>query len=196
MSDNLEAQVKAIQTLIEVLQPLDEDQRANVLDFVFRSLKIKRSVASSASGGGVLANSATSILEAEVPTPGLSTAGDIRSFTGEKKPSTVNQMVAVLGYYLAHLAPDGERRDHIVSDDIKKYFVQAGFPLPTGPTTMTLVNAKNAGYLDALEKGKYRLNAVGHNLVVHKMPAEAGTPSSHRRVVKKRQPSTKTKKKR
>jgi hypothetical protein len=102
-------------------------------------------------------------------------------------------MVAILGFYLAHLAPDGERRDYLIADDIKKYFVQAGYPLPTGPSTMPLVNAKNAGYLDALDKGKYRLNAVGHNLVVHKMPTASAKAALGSGAVKKKKAKAKKK---
>jgi hypothetical protein len=32
---------------------------------------------------------------------------------------------------------------------------------------MTLVNAKDAGYLEALGDGNYRLNPVGYNLIAH-----------------------------
>ncbi|HKA75299.1 MAG TPA: hypothetical protein VKE26_26085, partial [Xanthobacteraceae bacterium] len=70
----------------------------------------------------------------------------------------------------AHLAPPDERRDYIVADDIRKYFLQAVFPLPSAPPHMTLVNAKNAGYLDARERGQYRLNPVGYNLITNKLP--------------------------
>jgi hypothetical protein len=100
----------------------------------------------------------------------------------------------VVGYYLAHLAPEQERRDHLVSDDIKTYFIQAGFQLPTGPPNRTLANAKNAGYLIALERGQYRLNAVGHNLVVHKLPsseAGKGTHKSAGQPAKKTRPKAK-----
>ena len=83
-------------------------------------------------------------------------------------------MVAVMAYYLSNLAPPGERRDYIVSDDIKLYFNQANFPLPTGRPGVTLVNTKNAGYLDALTGGQYRLNPVGHNLVAHKLGKDDG----------------------
>ena len=38
---------------------------------------------------------------------------------------------------------------------------------------MTLVNTKNAGYLESRGDGRYSLNAVGHNLIVHKLPMEA-----------------------
>jgi hypothetical protein len=54
-------------------------------------------------------------------------------------------MVAIIAYYLANFAPPNERRDYIVAEDIKKYFVQANYELPTAPPRMTLVNAKNAG---------------------------------------------------
>jgi hypothetical protein len=95
-------------------------------------------------------------------------------------------MVAILAYYLANLAPADQRRDHIVPDDIKRYFPQANFELPTAPPGMTLVNAKNAGYLDMLGTGQYRLNPVGHNLVTHKLPrAEGSAPSRSTRRVKK-----------
>jgi len=35
---------------------------------------------------------------------------------------------------------------------------------------MTLVHAKNAGYLDSSGPGSYKLNPVGYNLVAHAMP--------------------------
>jgi len=82
--------------------------------------------------------------------PGTTT--DIRSFAAQKNPTTVNEKVAVVAYYLAHLAPPAERRDYISSDDIGTYFVQANFPLPTA-SSMTLTHAKNAGYLNALGSG-------------------------------------------
>jgi hypothetical protein len=99
-------------------------------------------------------------------------------------------MVAVLAYYLMHLAPVHERRDHIVADDIKKYFNQANFELPTNPN-VTLVNVKSAGYLDGIGNGKYRLNSVGHNLVTHKLPrVEGSEPARRTRRGKKARTST------
>ena len=44
----------------------------------------------------------------------------------------------------------------------------AGFRLPAD-ASFTLVNAKNAGYLDTAGSGQYTLNPVGYNLVVHRM---------------------------
>jgi hypothetical protein len=83
---------------------------------------------------------------------------DVRSFGTEKSPRSPNERVAVVAYYLAELAPETERKAEISAADITKYFKQAGFPLP-GAARMTLVNARNAGYLDAgADRGTYRLN--------------------------------------
>ena len=65
-----------------------------------------------------------------------------------------------------------------------------GFELPIGPPGQTLLNAKNAGYLDLSGKGQYRLNPVGHNLVTHKLSrgegsAPSGGPRRARKTAKK-----------
>jgi hypothetical protein len=170
--------VDAIGKLLAVLKPLDSDTRINVLQFVFKALNINLS--------GITAASLTAAPAQAIhtpaphdhtpppPAPTVSTPTDIRTLREIKNPTSANQMVAVMAYYLENVAPQGERRDFITADDIKPYFNQANFPLPTGRTSMTLVNTKNAGYLDALNGGKYRLNPVGHNLVVHKLGREDG----------------------
>ena len=170
MSGEEQDDVKAISTLISVLRPLDEDARVHVLEFVLKRLGISLTAGPSAPAHRPVANDLNSPSPAPATTV-LSGDVDIRTFAAEKNPKTVNEKVAVIAYYLAHLAGGADRRDYIASDDIKPYFVQAGFPLPTAPPSMTLVHAKNAGYLNALDKGQYKLNAVGHNLVAHKLPS-------------------------
>jgi hypothetical protein len=99
---------------------------------------------------------------------------DIRHLKEQKKPRTDVEMAALVAYYLQNEAPANERKDQIESSDIEKFFKQARHPLPTR-LGMTLTNAKNAGYLDQVGQGTYRLNAVGYNLVVHQLPAASGT---------------------
>jgi hypothetical protein len=167
--------VAAITTLMAVLRPLEPQARIDILDFVFKRLGISFPAAEQ------VAQAVPSPLVPPPPAglpltpvaPALSIV-DIRGFADGKSPKTVSEKVAVVAYYLAHLAPPAERRDQIGADDIQPYFIQAGFALPTSPGSMTLTNAKNAGYLNALERGQYRLNAVGHNLVAHKLPAAEG----------------------
>ena len=169
MPEESEADVRAISTLMSALKPLDAEARVHVVEFVLRRLGISL-------GGGAAAQpnriSTSDVRRVHDTTavPGDVGTVDIRSFAGEKDPKTVNEKVAVIGYYLAHVAPHSERHDYLVSDDIKTFFIQAGFQLPTGPANMTLANAKNAGYLNALDRGQYKLNSVGYNLVAHKLP--------------------------
>jgi len=168
MSDQeLDAELKAIATLLAALEPLSHDARLNVLAYVFRRLSIDFPVPDARASALSRAD-----VGAHRPDFDAEAAGviDIRSFKEEKQPKTASEMVAVAAYYLAHLAPPDERRDYIVADDIRKYFLQAVFPLPSAPPHMTLVNAKNAGYLDARERGQYRLNPVGYNLITNKLP--------------------------
>ncbi len=86
------------------------------------------------------------------------------------------EMAALVAYYLSDLAPQAYRKTEIGTDDINTYFKQADFPLPTIPR-QTLFNAKAAGYFDSAGRGAFKLNPVGHNLVVHGLPAAAGEPA-------------------
>ncbi len=179
MSESKDDQeLHAIQQIIGALSDLDPEARARVISYVFQRLGISTPaplVEAGASGATAAAHGV------KTPTP-LTQLGrrqiDIRTFGEEKSPRSANERVAVVGYYLSELAPVEERKAEISAADITKYFKQAGFPLP-GAARMTLVNAKNAGYLDAgAERGTYKLNPVGHNLVAHSLPAES--PSTRR----------------
>lgn len=184
-------ELAAIKTVLDALSPLKPEARNNVIDYVFRRLGIAAPVIV-APAQPVGPQPAPPIVPAPVlSSPLPTTTIDLRTLTDQKQPKSANQMVAVLAYYLANLAPTDQRRDHIVPDDIKRYFPQANFQLPTGPHNMTLVNAKNAGYLDVLGGGQYRLNPVGHNLVTHKLPRGEGpapnrTPRRLKKAAKKK----------
>jgi hypothetical protein len=163
-------ELRAIQQVIAALSELDSGARARVINYVFQRLGIASPAAlvETALPGAA----PTQGVEAGVgvPQPGRRQV-DIRTFGQEKSPRSANERVAVVGYYLSELAPGDERKVEITAADITKYFKQAAFPLP-GAARMTLVNAKNAGYLDAgADKGTYKLNPVGHNLVAHSLPA-------------------------
>lgn len=97
---------------------------------------------------------------------------DIRKLKEDKNPKSARQMACVVAYYLQEMAPAEERKDTITAEDIEKYFKQAKFPLP-GKIPQVLVDAKGAGYLDSPERGQYKLNAVGYNLVAHNLPSKS-----------------------
>jgi hypothetical protein len=193
VADNdIETELQAIKAIIGALEPLQSETRNRVIDYVFKKLGITAptavppvAVPRATAPEGMPLHVTPSSADT---TPGRQ--ADIRSFTTEKGPSTVSQMVAIVAYYLAHLAPEQERRNTITGDDINTYFVQAGYPLPTATPSMTLSNAKNAGYLDVADRGQYRLNSVGHNLVVHKLPT-GDNGSKRPRVRKRKKPAEK-----
>jgi hypothetical protein len=183
MSDDLEDDVKAISMLLTVLRPLDADTRAQVLEFVIKRLGISLTMQPGAAAHKPGISDLNLTHSTQIPA--VQPSADIRSFAAEKAPRTVNQKVAVIGYYFAHLASASERREFLTAQDIEPYFVQAGFPLPSAPASITLANAKNAGYLNAVGRGQFKLNAIGYNLVAHKLPSgEAG--GKQRTAVRKR----------
>ncbi|HEY7949530.1 MAG TPA: hypothetical protein VID51_01715 [Solirubrobacterales bacterium] len=95
-------------------------------------------------------------------------------------------MAAIVGYYLAEVAPESERKTELGTADIEKYFKQAQHRLPEAPGK-TLPNAMAAGYFDSAGRGLYSLNPVGHNLVAHGLPrASSSAPPRKRRSKGKR----------
>ena len=172
---------QAIDELIQALEPLDESSRQTAIRAACEHLKIGLPAAegtgassqqASASPGG---QDAAQILR--VP--------NIKSLKEEKQPSSANEMAALVAYYLSELAPPKERQAHVTFEDMVKFFKPL-YPLPKAPRQL-LPNAKNAGYFDSLGDGKYRLNPVGYNLVVHNLP-RTGTESRPVKPRKARKP--------
>lgn len=183
MSDDEYPELAAIATLLKTLQPLKDDERTRVINFVFQKLGMQASAPKTQTATtketADLAGALNTQLNAKPDAAVRFT--DIRSLKDAKNPRTANQMVALVAYYLEHLAPEHERREFITADDIKPYFNQAGFQLPSAQPAMTLSHAKHAGYLNALARGQYRLNPVGHNLVAYKLSADVADGTSARR---------------
>lgn len=167
-------ELKAIQTVLTALSGLRGEARSRVVEYVFKRL-------------GLMSEAvpiSTSVNDYQLPTPAdiarSTSTKDIRSLTHDKAPRSSIEMAALVAYYLSEVAPPPDRKGEITAEDIKKYFKQASFRLP-GSSQMTLVNAKNAGYLDSSAPGRYRLNPVGYNLVAHAMPLTKERPVRKRK---------------
>jgi hypothetical protein len=173
MSQN-DPEVEAIPILLATLEPLPAEQRVRVLNFVLDKLNIRLQTGGTSDQPSSSASDLAVALgtQVDVSSPAKTHSADMRSLKHEKKPRTASEMVALIAYYLEHLAPQAERRDFITAEDVRPYFKQAQFELPSAPPGVTLGHAKNAGYLTAGARGQYRLNPVGYNLVAHKLPAD------------------------
>lgn len=181
----VEQEISAIKAVMTALQPLDGPTRIRVMLYVADKFQIVLKQAGeppSITSGGLLA------AKNEPPVPVR--VRDIRSFRQEKNPRSANEMAAIVAYYLAELAPPTERSATVTVDLAVRNFKLAQYPLPHRPEQL-LVNAKNAGYLDAAgDTGAYRLNPIGHNLVAHTLPRSEAAGSTR----KKRPAKSKSKK--
>jgi hypothetical protein len=166
---------QAIDQIITALEGLDETARKTAVETVCAHLGISlshpRRDASPASGAALhkpdLVDHSQSDDDAKVR---VITPTDIRSFRAAKSPKSAREMACVVAFYLQELAPEGQRADSVSAPELEKYFKQAQFKLPE-KIGQVLPDAKRSGYFDSAAHGKYKLNAVGYNLVAHKLPA-------------------------
>jgi hypothetical protein len=168
--NSADVELRAINQVVQALSLLAEEQRARALEYILRRFNFVAREATSS--GAALQGAATFAPPPEQGSQTITPQGgaiqDIRTLKETKLPKSANEMAALVAFYVSELAPVGERRKEIGKADIERHFKTAGFRLPAD-ASFTLVNAKNAGYLDSAGAGQYSLNPVGYNLVVHRM---------------------------
>lgn len=182
---------KAIDEIINALKSLNDASRLVALKAASDYLGLAPASLSTATPAGM----------PTAPMPPAASASvhitDIKSLKEAKNPATALEMACVVAFYLQEMAPPSERKTEIATTDIDKYFRQAGYPLPKVQRQL-LPDAKNAGYFDSPSKGVYKLNAVGYNLVAHRLPRAAGDAatagSNARRVTRPKRKQTAAKK--
>jgi len=161
---DVEAEVQALQTVLASLLPLSGDARKRVIAY---ALTVFGGVGQSL---GSLASNQPLQREPAPREPRPFVGRDIRSLKDEKQPKSAIEMAALVAYYLSEVAAELDRSADVSTAELDKYFKQANFPLP-GAIDKVLPNASQAGYFDSLGRGRYKLNPVGYNLVVHSLPA-------------------------
>ncbi len=157
-----------IDDVIGALEALNESERLIAVKAVSEHLSIPL---------GTGGSTTTSLVEPpateKIEPPATQKITDIRSLKESKNPKTATEMVCVVAYYLENYASGNEKKNEIQKKDIKTYFKQGNFPLPK-VSSQVLIDAKASGYFDSSGRGKYKLNPVGHNLVVHSLPRTKG----------------------
>ena len=187
-TEQFKAEVDAIGVVLAQLEPLSDAARRRVLDYVLQALQMSRIDIGNGHDQG---NDNTATGEASTLLDRNHNGGgdgekrpDIRSLREQKQPRSAVEMAVVASYYLTELAPDDERKEAIETADLTKLFKQAAYPLPAKMPNI-LGSAASAGYLDLIDRGHYRLNPVGHNLVVHNLPTGDGSSQPRKRAAKK-----------
>jgi hypothetical protein len=121
----LDAELQAMQAVLEALEPLDGDARDRVIGYAFGRLGIRAEAGVPAQDGP-----STPVRNDPSQPQGEQNVVDVRTLREEKQPKSANEMAALVGYYLAELAPPAERKTEITKDDIETMFKQAKYPLP------------------------------------------------------------------
>ena len=116
---------------------------------------------------------------------------DIKSFIASKKPRNDMQFAAAVAYYFRFVAKPEERLETINAEGLQNASRQARGGALHNPKA-TLNNAVASGFLDRAERGAFRLNTVGENLVAMTLPGDGKEraprqrPRSRKRVSAKK----------
>lgn len=96
---------------------------------------------------------------------------DIKTFLQAKRPASDVQFAASVAYYFMFEATTETRKEGIAPSDLQEAARLSGRARLSSPRT-TLNNAVRLGYLDrGPDRGTFRINTVGENLVAMAMPA-------------------------
>jgi hypothetical protein len=168
--------LQAVRTLVDTLTPFEAADQERILRWVREKLQLPASETGSAPS------------KTQPESPGVSperdrsdgSRRDIKSFVSEKNPSSDMQFAATVAYYFAFEAPPGERKDSITADDLQDACRQVDRHRLKRPIK-TLHNAHASGLLDkAGERGAFKINTVGENLVAVTLPSGSGTAAPRR----------------
>jgi hypothetical protein len=163
----------------DLLKGAGKDRQQKILRWVAENFDVSlaRTTLDSPSGPAI---SNTSPSSAPGSQPGR--APDIKSFVDSKNPKSDNQFAAVVAYYYAFEAPVDQRLDSISADTLREASRLAQRKRLATPL-VTLNHAKNRGYLDIAERGQYRINSVGENLVAMALPSSAPASAPARKPI-------------
>lgn len=162
--------LEAVRTLVTTLEPFDPKERERIIRWAREKLGMV----------GVAAGTAVTDLASAVGASGststLASGGasrDIRSFVAQKQPKSDLQFAATIAYYYQFEAAPNERKDAIAKEDLVEACRRVDRKRPAAPSQV-LVNAYHAGLFDRGDRGVYRLNSVGENLVAMVLPEGGG----------------------
>lgn len=154
---------EAAKTIADLLKGMDPGRQVRILRWVSESLGIEQIIPQQRDSSQL---DVTPDPRVSLPSVG---ATDIKSFVAAKDPNSDNQFAATVAYFYRFAAPQHERRDSITAEILQEATRLAG-RARLGDPGKTLRNAKNMGYLDATDRGEYRINTVGENLVAMTLP--------------------------
>jgi len=119
-------------------------------------------------------------------TRGSNKAITIKEFIDAKNPKKDIHFAAAVAYYYRFEAPEGRKKDVINSDDLQEACRLSTNRRRFKKPISVLNNAESMGLLDRPERGLFKINAVGENLVAMGLPADSSNSFTKQRSKKKR----------
>jgi len=168
----------AVRQAAELLEGFSDEERERIIRWTREKLGMQ------AQASSVVAETNIPGAPAAPPPPRGGSAADIKSFLSQKDPKSERQLAAVVAYYYRFVAPEAQRKDSIGADDLIEACRQGDRGRPKNPA-QTLVNAFNDGYLDRGERGQYKINSVGENLVAMVLPGDSAPARKTSKAVRK-----------
>lgn len=185
--------LEAVRALVQTLEPFKNEERIRIIRWASEKLGIPGGHISQTTtvqphvGGG----SAASAIQVATGAQKSFHSTDIKTFVANKAPQSDRHLAAVIAYYYTFEAPENERKEAIGSDELIDACRKAGVHRPKNPG-QTLRNACFAGFIDkATDRGKYKINSVGENLVAMVLPGGTATTTGNAATKrkKKKQPA-------
>lgn len=182
---------EATKILVETLAPFESSDQQRIIRWACEKLGINAPNALVSAYAIPAVQQADQLLQAPVVSSSPSGQVDIKSFVNSKNPTSDMQFAAVIAYYFAFEAPDAQRKSHIGSADLQDSCRLLGRERLKDPG-QTLRNTCFNGLLDkAEEKGTFKINTVGENLVAVTLPGDGEKTTPRKSTVRKKQASKK-----
>lgn len=175
--------LQAVRTLISTLEAFPEADQQRIIRWTMEKLGLAtKNVLSKPAGKETIVPTAGG---AQVPA--RSARGrDIKSFVEEKAPPSDMQFAVTVAYYYQFEAGESERKDSITAKDLQDAARKAKRHRLRNPG-QTLRNARYNGYLDSAdERGAFKVDTVGENLVAMALPPSTDSSRPSRKKVKRK----------
>jgi hypothetical protein len=161
--------LEAVRGIVEILAQFDEKEvQQRIIRWSLEKSGLQVAPLAAPEGRTVNESNDTQF-QARHPNDGT----DIKSFITQKSPSSDNQFAAAVAYYYSFEAPAAEKKGSISAADLTDACRMVG-RARLGDPAKTLGNAMSMGYLDKIDRGTYKLNTVGENLVAMTLPGGSG----------------------
>lgn len=184
---------EATRILVETLTPFETEDKVRIVRWACEKLGIAMpSQSQSPATQSPLQQTLHDQNQAAFPPPaGGGNAVDIKTFVNSKNPASDMQFATTIAYYFAFEAPEAQRKSAISSQDLQDSCRLLGRARLQNPG-QTLRNACHNGLLDkADDRGAYKINTVGENLVAVTLPGDSSPSPSRKKAARKKAVSKK-----